>query len=120
MLSVSQRLQIIYGVTALVGLVITMYFNIQFIIEHSGFSIVTFVAENYANNASASISNDFLLVLSVFLIWSFFEAKRIAMPKWWVYILLTFSIALAFSFPLFLLMRERHLSNPKNKKASKT
>lgn len=106
----SQQLQVIYGLFALCGIAFTMYFNIQFIIEHGSFSIATFISENYINNASSSITNDFLVILLVFLIWSFFEAKRIAMPKWWVYIALTFSIALAFSLPLFLLMRERHLA----------
>lgn len=109
MKSQSAKLQVLYGICALAGIICTMYFNIHFIIEHGGFSLETFITENYVNNASGSISNDFLVILVVFLIWSFVEAKRIAMPYWWVYILLTFSVALAFSFPLFLLMRERHL-----------
>ena len=111
----SKQLQIIYGLCAMVGIVSTMYFNILFMIEHSGFSLSTFVSENYVNNASGSISNDFLVILAVFLVWSFFEAKRISMPKWWVYIACTFGVALAFSFPLFLLMRERHLAKAENK-----
>jgi len=106
----SKQLQIVYGICALSGLIFTMYFNVLFIIEHKGFSITTFISENYVNNASGSIINDFLVILFMFLVWSFFEARRLSMPKWWVYILLTFSVALAFSFPLFLLMRERCLA----------
>lgn len=111
----SKKLQVIYGICAIAGVISTMYFNILFMIEHNGFSLATFVSENYVNNASGSISNDFLVILAVFLVWSFFEAKRISMPKWWVYIVCTFGVALAFSFPLFLLMRERHLSKIQNK-----
>ena len=110
MQSQTVKLQIFYGICTLAGIIATMHFNIQFIIEHQGFSVETFIAENYANNASASISNDFLVILAVFIIWSFFEAKRLAMPYWWLYILLTFGVALAFSLPLFLLMRERYLA----------
>jgi hypothetical protein len=37
------------------------------------------------------------------------EARRLEMRNWWVDLLVTFVIAFAFSFPLFLLMRERKL-----------
>ena len=106
----SKKLQVFYAVCAVAGVVFTMYFNIQFMVEHGGFSLVTFVAENYANNASGSISNDILVVTAVFLAWSFFEARRLSMRHWWVYAVLTFTVALAFSLPLFLLNRERRLA----------
>ena len=106
----SKKLQIIYGVCAVAGVLFTMYFNIQFMIEHGGFSVITFIAENYANNASGSISNDILIVTVIFLIWSFIEARRLSMSYWWVYAVLTFSIALAFALPLFLLNRERRIA----------
>jgi len=38
------------------------------------------------------------------------EARRIGMKKVWVYLLLSGVTALAFTFPLFLAMRERHLA----------
>ena len=106
----SKKLQIIYGICAAAGVLFTMYFNTQFMIEHGGFSVITFIAENYVNNASASISNDILVVTVVFLIWSFIEARRLSMSYWWVYAALTFSIALAFALPLFLLYRERRIA----------
>ena len=106
----SEKLQIMYGICAAAGVFFTMYFNIQFMIEHGGFSVITFIAENYANNASASISNDILVVTVIFLIWSFIEARRLSMAYWWVYAALTFSIALAFALPLFLLYRERRIA----------
>lgn len=45
-----------------------------------------------------------------FLFWSYHESKRIAMRFWWIYAVLTFMIALAFAFPLYLFMRERHMT----------
>ena len=106
----TKQRQIIFAICALSGIVLTMYFNIPFMIEHGGFPLTTFITDNYVNHASGSISNDILVVLVAFLFWSFFEAKRISMPNWWIYAVLAFGVALAFSFPLFLLMRERHLA----------
>lgn len=108
--TLSKKPQVLYGICAVAGLVFTMYFNIQFMIEHGGFSVNTFVAENYLNNASASISNDILVVTAAFLIWSFVEARRLSMSYWWVYAVLTFSVAIAFALPLFLLNRERRIA----------
>ena len=106
----SKKLQVLYGICAVAGVVFTMYFNVRFINEHGGFSVITFVAENYVNNASASISNDILVVTITFLLWSFLETRRLSMSYWWVYAVLTFSIAIAFALPLFLLERERRIA----------
>jgi len=106
----SKTLQVIYGLCAIAGVGFTMYFNILFIIEHGGFSALTFITDNYVNYASASISNDILVVVAVFFVWSFFEARRLSMSYWWLYVVLTFGIAIAFAFPLFLLNRERRLA----------
>ena len=106
----SKKLQVVYGICAIAGVVFTMYFNILFVIEHGSFSAITFVAENYANNASASITNDLLIVVATFLVWSFIESRRLSMSYWWAYAVLTFGIAIAFTLPLFLLNRERRIA----------
>lgn len=106
----SKKLQVIYGICALAGVVFTLYFNVLFMLEHGGFSALTFVTENYVNHASASISNDILVVVVVFLVWSFVESRRLAMPYWWLYAVLTFVVAIAFALPLFLLNRERKIA----------
>lgn len=106
----SKTRQIVFGITALVGIAVTWYYNIQFMEAYGGFSVIQYVADNYVNAASASISNDILVVVFTFLFWSFFEARRLGMRRWWVYVVLTFAIAIAFAFPLFMLMRERRIS----------
>jgi hypothetical protein len=105
----SSNRQLFYGVTALIGVVVTWYFNIQFMIETGGFSLGEFIAATNANAAATSISNDLLVVVVTFFFWSFLEAKRLGMRHWWAYVILTFSIAIAFACPLFMLMRERKL-----------
>jgi hypothetical protein len=101
--------QIVFGLAALTGIGVTWYFNIQHILHYGGFSVVQFLTDSYANAASSSISNDILIAVFTFLFWSYFEARRLAMRSWWAYPLLTFGIAVAFAFPLFMLMRERAL-----------
>lgn len=102
--------QMVYGALAIVGLFATWYFNLAFMDDSGGsFSVVDFVKACYANNASSSISNDITVAVIAFLVWSFHESDRLGMRNWWVYVVLTFAVAFAFSYPLFLLMRERRL-----------
>jgi len=105
----SSTKQIIYGLMALVGLCVTWYFNIQAFTADPNYSFATFVSENYVNPSSASAFNDLIVVLIVFFFWSFLEAEKLGMKHWWVYVPLTILVAIAFSFPFFLLMRERAL-----------
>jgi hypothetical protein len=85
----SSSRKIVFALAAVVGVFVTRYFNLQFMVETGGFSLTQFLAATYANNASASISNDLLVVV------------------------FTFSIAIAFAFPLFMFMRERAIENSK-------
>ena len=110
MLFSSAKMQLLYGLSAVAGVAATLYFNIQFMTENNGFSVATFISDNYVNAASASISNDLLVVVAVFFIWSFVEARRLSMRFWWCYPVLTFTVAIAFALPLFLLFRERRLA----------
>ncbi|MDT4839242.1 hypothetical protein FQZ97_730270 [compost metagenome] len=100
----------IYAASAAIGLGSTWLFNIRFIQEHGGFPLLTFLDEMYSSAASSSISNDLWVILCVFLFWSFHEARRLGMRRWWVYALLALGVAAAFAVPLFLLMRDRKLS----------
>ncbi len=106
----SNSRQWIYGVLAIVGLVATGYFNLQFASEQGGFSAGAFIAGGYANPAAGSLTSDLMVAVLAFLVWILTEARRLEMPRVWIYVILTFGLAFAVSFPLFLLMRERHLA----------
>ena len=102
--------QVTYLALSLVGLCATWYFNLRFLAAAGGsFDLVAFVKGGYANNASSSLSNDLWIGCTTFLVWSYAEARRLAMRRWWVYPVLTLSIAFAFTFPLFLFVRDRRL-----------
>ena len=116
----STGLQWTYLSLALFGLVGTWYFNIQFMNEHGGvFKVVDFVKGGYANNASTSLSNDIIVVGHAFFAWSFFEAKRLEIRGWWIYVALTFVIALAVMFPLFLMVRDQKVTQAESRSTAR-
>ncbi|MFM5904906.1 MAG: DUF2834 domain-containing protein [Micrococcales bacterium] len=55
------------------------------------------------------LTYDLGLVAIAGVVFMFAEARRIGMKRAWIYVLLSSFTAMAFSFPLFLAMRERHL-----------
>ena len=69
-----------------------------------------FIADCFVNHAASSITWDVTIAAATFLTWSNIEAKRLQMKRWWLIPILTLGVALAFAFPLFLLLRERHLA----------
>jgi Terpene cyclase DEP1 len=107
----TQTRQIIYGIMAIAGIGLTWYFNIQFMLLQGGFSLTEYTNAINVNPAASSISIDIFLAAFAFVFWSFFESRRLGMRHWWIYIILTFGIAMAFAFPLFLLMRERKMAS---------
>lgn len=97
-------LQILYGVLAIVGACVTWYYNLQ-PMEMSYF------AGLYANPAASSFTNDLIVVVAAFFVWSFVETGRLKMSYglWAAIFVFTFVIAAAMTVPLFMLLRERRL-----------
>jgi hypothetical protein len=101
---------ILFGLLALAGAALTWYFNIRFMLDSGGaFSLAAFIQQGFANPAAASLASDVSVAAVAFLVWLPFEARRLMMRRWWVYAVLTVTVAFAFAFPLFLLMREQRL-----------
>jgi hypothetical protein len=97
-------LQVFYSVLAIIGLFVTWYFNLQP-------RETNFIADLYATSASSSFTNDLLVVVTAFLVWSFIETGRLKISYWWwlACFIFTFLIAAAFTVPLYLLLRERRI-----------
>jgi hypothetical protein len=98
---------IVFGLLTILGLVLPWYFNLQFLT--AGGSPIGFLRAGFANPAVSSVAVDILIAAGAFLIWMIVESRRLGMRHWWIYVVLTFSVAFAFAFPLFLMMRERKL-----------
>lgn len=97
-------LQVVYFVLAIIGLIVTWYFNLQP-------RETSFFADLYVNSASSSIANDLFVVVAAFLVWSFIETGRLKLSYWWWVgcSILTLVIAAAAFVPLYFLLRERQL-----------
>jgi hypothetical protein len=103
-------LMVFYGAFAAAGAVVPWYYNLRFMRESE--ELLTpqrWLAEGFVTPLAGSITSDFLIGTIPILVWMLVEAKRLGMRHLWVYVLGTFLVAFAFTCPLFLLMRERHL-----------
>ena len=102
--------RVLYLFLAIAGVMMTWYYNLQFMQESGGsFDLAEFMAASSSNAASQSLSWDLAIACLAGLLWIFFESKRLGMRFFWVYIILAFSIAYAFAFPLFLFVRQGKL-----------
>jgi hypothetical protein len=100
-----------YSVLALFGVVGTWWFNVL-----SFSSDQAYLAGWFANPASSSAAVDVSVVAIAACLFMVVESRRLGMSRLaWALLPLTFAIAVAFTFPLFLAWREwhlRHVSDP--------
>ncbi len=110
MLFTRNLLCIAYLSFSLVGAILTILANIDFMHTYGpGFDLAKFISLANVNPAAQSLSRDLLVASTAIILWIFVEAKRLKMKNLWIVILGTFTIAFAFSAPLFLFLRERRL-----------
>ena len=93
---------VVYAVLSLAGAAGTWFFNLRSI--GAGES---YLRDWFATAASSSAAVVVALVACLFMA---VELRRLAMPAaTWALLPLTFAVAVAFSLPAFLALRERHL-----------
>ena len=99
-------LALVYLVLAVAGLIGTWIFNALAIVQMRDFigDLVT------SGAAVSSITVDLLVVAVAGCVFLVVEARRIGMRRAWLYIVLSGVTAFAFTFPLFLAMRQRRLT----------
>ncbi len=97
----------LYGGLAVAGAAIPWYFNLEHI--SAGGGIAGFVSEGFLTAATSSITVDVLVAAATFFAFVVYESRRIGMSHAWAYVLVALVVAFACAFPLFLLMRERHV-----------
>lgn len=106
-------LQWLYLLLAILGALTTWYYNVQAIGDlGSQFTPLAFAQVGFeGSNLLASLAADFWIGSLASLIWMIAEGRRLKMKRIWVYVVLTFAVAWAFSLPLFLFMRESKLQH---------
>lgn len=97
----------IYLVLAVVGLVGTWYFNFEFFALNTEQS---YLEDWFANPASSSAAVDIIVVALMGSVFMLVEGWRMKLQWTWILIPLSFLIALAFTFPVFLAIREIRLA----------
>lgn len=99
-----------YLVLALVGGLGTAYFNLQWITGSFEHDVAGFLRPAFANSAASSFGVDLLVSFAAASLFILSEGRRLEMRRPWVYVAGSFLTAIAFTFPLFLAMRERSLA----------
>jgi hypothetical protein len=100
----------LYAALALAALVTTWTQNLAFMARPDSDGISGFLAAAFANPAAASIGYDILFFSLAAFVWMVVEAHRLGIRFVWLYIVLSFLIAVSVMFPLFLIARQRRLS----------
>lgn len=100
----------VYALLALAGLIGTWSNNLAFVaqLEDRSFlnGFVAFWPALFANHATASITLDILVLTTVCSIWMVVEGRRVGVRHAWLFIPFAILVAIAVSFPLFLIARE--------------
>ncbi len=97
----------VYLFLSILGAILPTLANIEFVRSYGpSFDIQLFIELANNNPASQSLSRDLFISSTALFIWIISESKRLEMKNLWVVILTTFTIAFAFSAPLFLYLRE--------------
>jgi hypothetical protein len=118
-MNTSKIRQFIYILLAIGGFVFTTYYLLRFIELTEGsvsftnfmkFDWILFFKSGFANPAAGFITVDVITGAIAYLVWMVPEARSLKMKHWWIYLVLVFAVSFAFSFPVFLFMRERKLN----------
>jgi len=98
-------LTFVYLALAIVGLIGTWTWNIQAIMQASDF-----IGDwTMSGPAVSSLTTDLLVAAIAGSVFIIVEARRLGMRAGWAYVVLGLVTAFAFTFPLFLAMRQRRL-----------
>lgn len=102
----------VYLAFALLGAASTWTYNILAMQELGRiFTPAEFVRAGFEGSALlGSVAADFWVGSVASLLWMIAEGRRLAMPRVWLYPVLTIAVAWACALPLFFFMRERHLA----------
>jgi hypothetical protein len=97
----------VYGVLGLIGLIGTQ------VVLFGGYVTTDdgpFLDQLTANGVATFMLIDLLVVAIIGLVFMVVEGRRLGMRFLWVYVLLTFAVAISVALPLFLILRQVHLA----------
>ena len=68
------------------------------------------LTDTVATPAAAFVTIDLLAVAAAAVLFMVVESRRLRLPRLWLYLLLTVTVAIRVAFPLFLVEHQRELS----------
>jgi hypothetical protein len=95
-----------YAVLAALGVIIPMYYNIQYI-GAGGNLFLDFFTVPLKNAVTASLLFDILIAFAAFNVVLFTEGRTLGARNLWICVAVSWLVAFAAGLPLFLLLRER-------------
>lgn len=107
------KLKHLYLALSVIGIWYTWYYNIRWFQAVENPTFLNFFSDAQQNFAGKSFGADLTVVVFTFFTFLIPESLRLKIKYWWVLIPLTFLVAIAFTFPLFLYMRENALEKVK-------
>ena len=99
----------IYLFFAVIGLVVPYYFLISFLITY-GLDVRLFLKQLFGTSISAFFAADLLLSCIVFARYLGQETSRYAIKHAWICMVALCTVGLSCALPLFLYLREPHLT----------
>jgi len=105
-MTTSQRVRFwLYLSLAIIGLVSAWTFNALAVLDKADYMKAWF-----GSAVDWVLGADLAIVAIAVVIFMFAEGSRLGMKHVWIYVVLAGVTAMAFTLPLFLAMRERHLA----------
>lgn len=99
----------LYLVLSIIGLVYTMYYNVQYFATAPDASFSNFFRDAAHNFPGKSLVADLRIVVMVFFVFYIPDAIKLKIRFWWILVPLTYVLAIAFTFPMYLYLRERKI-----------
>jgi hypothetical protein len=100
-----------YAALAVAALISTQLALLEFLRRSDNGGVAGFIDDAFANPAATFMSLDVTFVAVTALVFMLAEGWRIGMRRLWVYVLLTFAVAISVALPVFLLMRQLRLAS---------
>jgi len=107
-----------YLLLAVEGAIIPYLFFGHFVFDQ-GFDLTEFAFQLFETSPAGGFTADLLVTSCVFWIWSYGEAKKLGIRRWWIFVVANLTIGLSFSLPFFLYLRQQKIDTVKPKSHSK-
>lgn len=103
------RIRRFYLLAAIVGTIVPwLFFGGYFAgsqVSTGGVSIAGFVGALFANGAAGGFSADVLISIPVFWVWSWHDARRHSIGRWWLVLPAGCVVGLSLAMPLYFFLR---------------